>query len=209
MALTSSSKSTPLLLVLLAGMLGYSLYTGAIVDMVGISGIQARNARVQAVKDTIATMESQIDSAKKELGRGTAEDLRKRVEAYRASLQLLRRLVPERSEVPNLLDAIATSARRRGVNLSQVTPLPQTAGPSPFDTQKYGLAVIGRYDQIGLFMADIASLPRIIVPVDVSLAAAAKDKAKALGDTTGALLQAQFQVRTFVKDTVGGSGSDS
>ncbi|HJS48111.1 MAG TPA: type 4a pilus biogenesis protein PilO [Gemmatimonadales bacterium] len=203
--MATTSRTTPLLVALLAGLAVYACYTGAGIEMLGFNGLQARRARVQAMRDTIATFEAQIDSAKQELAKGTAEDLRQRVETYRASLLLLRRLVPERSEVPNLLDAISSRARIRGVTLAQVTPLPQEAGPVPFATQKYGMAVIGRYDQIGQFMADVASLPRIIVPTAVQVGPADKAKSKALGDTTGAMLQAAFQVRTYVKsDTAGG-----
>lgn len=209
--MASSSRTTPLLVALLAALAGYALYTGAGVNLLGFDGLQARKARVAAMADTIATLQGQIDSAKAELATGTAEDLRQRLEGYRASLALMRRLVPERGEVPNLLDAISGRAKVRGVNLSEVSPLPQEDGPAPFATQKYGMAVIGRYDQVGRFMADVASLERIIVPGNLSLTRAPQDKAKALGDTTGALLQAQFQVRTFVKsDTLaGGTDRDS
>jgi type IV pilus assembly protein PilO len=85
------------------------------------------------------------------------------------------------------------------VTLSQVVPLPVENGPAPFDTYKYNMSVIGHYDQIGQFLADVASLQRIIVPYDLRLDQAATGAAKALGDTTGALLEAKFQVRTFVK----------
>ena len=96
-----------------------------------------------------------------------SEDLRKRLETYRGSLALLRRLVPERNEVPNLLDDISTRSKIRGVTLSQVVPLPVEPGPAPFDTYKYNMSVIGHYDQIGQFLADVASLQRIIVPYDL------------------------------------------
>src|SRR5207253_2514540 len=72
------------------------------------------------------------------------------------------------------------------------------AGP-PFDTYRYRLEIIGHYDQLGEFLSDIASLPRIIVPQDVVLKAAAGQAQKLLGDTLGALLEAQFGIRTFVK----------
>ena len=52
---------------------------------------------------------------------------------------------------------------------------------------------------MGEFLSDIASLPRIIVPQDVVLRAAQQQAQKLLGDTTGALLEAQFGIRTFVK----------
>ena len=195
----SNEKATPMLMLLLAGIVGYCAYTGTVIQMIGIQGLAAGKARVVAVRDTITKFEAATDSAKKELARGSVADVRKRLETYRASLLLLRRLVPERNEVPNLLDDISSRSKIRGVTLSQVIPQAVEAGRSPFDTYSYQMSVIGRYDQIGQFMADVASLQRIIVPYNVSVAAANASSAKALGDTTGSLLEAKFQVRTFVK----------
>jgi type IV pilus assembly protein PilO len=197
------AKSTPVLVTLLAGLAGYVGYTGAVLEQVGMSGLAARQEQIVAIRDTITRLDAATDSAKKELAKGTVEDLRKRLDTYRGSLALLRRLVPERNEVPNLLDDISTRSRIRGVTLSQVVPLPVEAGPAPFDTYKYNMSVIGHYDQIGQFMADVASLQRIIVPYDVSVTVANKNAAKALGDTNGSLLEAKFQVRTFVKSSSG------
>jgi len=199
MASLSSQKSAPVLVVLLAGLAGYIAYTGAVIGNLGMSGVTARQERVAALRDTIAQLTAATDSAKKELAHGTVEDLRKRLDTYRGSLSLLRRLVPERNEVPNLLDDISSRSKIRGVTLSQVVPLPVEAGPMPFDTYKYNMSVIGHYDQIGEFLADVASLQRIIVPYDVTIVAANAAAAKALGDTSGSLLEAKFQVRTYVK----------
>jgi type IV pilus assembly protein PilO len=199
MASLSSQKSAPVLVALLAGLAGYIGYTGAVIGNLGMSGVTARQERVVALRDTIAQLTAATDSAKKELARGTVEDLRKRLDTYRGSLSLLRRLVPERNEVPNLLDDISSRSKIRGVTLSQVVPLPVEAGPVPFDTYKYNMSVIGHYDQIGEFLADVASLQRIIVPYDVTIIAANAAAAKALGDTSGSLLEAKFQVRTYVK----------
>ncbi|HET6795604.1 MAG TPA: type 4a pilus biogenesis protein PilO, partial [Gemmatimonadales bacterium] len=172
-----------------------------VIQVVGLHGLKARNARVVAIRDSIVALEAATDSAKKELARGTVADVRKRLESYRGSLTLLRRLVPERNEVPNLLDDISTRSKIRGVTLSQVVPQPVEPGPAPFNTYKYNMSVIGKYDQIGQFLADVASLQRIIVPYDLSVAAANSSAAKALGDSTGALLEARFQIRTYVKTT--------
>jgi type IV pilus assembly protein PilO len=198
---TSSQKATPLFVMLLAGLTGYVAYTGTLIDSAGMSGLAAREERVVAIRDTISRLEAATDSAKRELARGTVEDLRKRLDTNRGSLALLRRLVPERNEVPNLLDDISSRSRIRGVTLAQVVPLPLEAGPTPFNTYRYNMSVIGRYDQIGQFLADVASLQRIVVPYDLSLDQAAMTSAKALGDTSGSLLEAKFQVRTFVKSS--------
>lgn len=195
----SGQKGTPLLALLLALLVGYIGYTGAVIDIVGLKGLSAGRERIGAIRDTIARFEAATDSAKKELARGTVADVRKRLETYRSSLVLLRRLVPERNEVPNLLDDISTRGKIRGVTLSQVVPQPVEPGPSPFNTYKYNMSVIGRYDQIGQFLADVASLQRIIVPYDLTVAAANSSTAKVLGDSTEALLEAKFQIRTYVK----------
>ena len=193
----SSSQSTPLFLIVLALAVGYLGYEG--LEVAGMPGLSARKVQVAAVKDTIARLEGETAKAKAELAKGTVEDLRKRLDSYRSSLALLRRLVPDRNEVPNLLVDISTRGKIRGVTLSQVVPLPVEPGPAPFDTYKYTLSVIGRYDQIGEWLADVASLQRIIVPQDVQLAVANQTAAKALGDTSGSLLEAKLQIRTFVK----------
>ena len=196
----NSQKTTPIFLLILAGLVGYMGYSGAGISTVGLDGLAAGKAKVAAIRDTISTLRAQTDSAKRELATGTVEDLNKRLDGYRASLSMLRRLVPERSEVPNLLDDMSTRARIRGVTLSRADPvLPAEPGPAPFETQRFNISVLGHYDQIGAFLADVASLQRIIVPVDVSLLAASAPAAKALGDSTGALLEAKFQIRTYVK----------
>ncbi len=202
-----SSKTTPIFLIVLAAIAGYIGYAG--LEVAGVPGLSAQTAHVVAIRDTITKLDAETDKAKKELAKGTAEDLRKKLETYRSSLALLRRLVPEKNEVPNLLDDISTRGKIRGVTLSQVVPLPVEAGPAPFDTYKYTLSVIGHYDQIGEWLADVASLQRIIVPQDVSLAAANQAAAKALGDTSGALLEAKLQIRTFVKSGAGAPEGDS
>jgi type IV pilus assembly protein PilO len=195
----SGQKTTPLLALLLALMVGYIAYSGAVIQAIGINGLAGTRQRIVAMRDSISMFEAATDSAKKELAKGTVADVRKRLETYRASLVLLRRLVPERNEVPNLLDDISTRSKIRGVTLSQVVPEPVEPGPAPFNTYKYNMSVIGKYDEIGQFLADVASLQRIIVPYDLTVSAANSSAAKVLGDSTDALLEAKFQIRTFVK----------
>jgi len=202
-----SSKATPLFLIVIAAIVGYIAYAG--LEIAGIPGLVAQKERVVAIRDTITKLETETDKAKKELAKGTVEDLRKKLETYRSSLALLRRLVPDRNEVPNLLDDISTRSKIRGVTLSQVVPQPVENGPAPFDTYKYQLSVIGHYDQIGEWLADVASLQRIIVPQEVSLGVANQQAAKALGDTSGALLEAKLQIRTFVKSGAGAPEGES
>ncbi len=203
-------RTTSLMLILLAGLFGYIAYSGSVISGLGLSGLKQQKERIAAIKDTVTHLEAQTDSAKQVLARGTMEDLRRRLDEYRASLGLLRRLVPEQNEVPNLLDDMSTRAKIRGVELAEVTPQPVEPGPVPFDTHRYNIRVLGHYDRIGEFLADIASLQRIVVPSNLTLAGADPAAAKALGDSSGAMLQATFQIRTYVKSAApqedGGDG---
>src|SRR5438046_4676441 len=146
------------------------------------------------------SLERIVAAAKADLASGSIDDLRRRVEEYQGSLELMRRLVPERNEVPTLIDDISTKAKVRGITLGKIQPLSPEPG-SPFDTYRYRLEIYGHYDQIGEYLADIASLPRIIVPQDVVLSPATPATAKLLADTAGSLLLAEFTIRTFVKST--------
>ncbi len=160
--------------------------------------LSPQNAQIGVAHQQADSLQVIVDAAKRDLASGTVEDLRRRVEEYQGSLELMRRLVPERNEVPTLIDDITTRAKVRGVTLGKFAPLSPEPG-SPFDTYRYRLEVYGHYDQIGEYIADIASLPRIVVPEEVNLSAATPAAQKLLGDTLGALLLADFSIRTFVK----------
>jgi type IV pilus assembly protein PilO len=139
-----------------------------------------------------------VDKAKADLANGSVEDLRRKADEYAADLVLMRQLVPEKNDVPNLLDDISTKMKIRGVTQQQFSPMSVDHG-TPFDTYQYKLSVYGHYDQLGEFLADIASMPRIVVPQNVSLKPATANVMKLLGDTLGGLLEADLTLRTFVK----------
>jgi Tfp pilus assembly protein PilO len=199
MAAISNQRTTPLLIILVTLLLGYMGYSGTGLEMLGISGITQAKDTIAARKKTIDSLVAMTDSAKKILAQGSVDDLRRRLEGYRTSLELMRRLVPDRNEIANLMDEITTRAKIRGVTVAQFLPMPTEPGPAPFETYRYQYSVMGRYDQLGEFLSDVASLQRIIVPVDLTLSVVDVAKAKALGDSTGSLLEARFQIRTFVK----------
>jgi Tfp pilus assembly protein PilO len=199
MAAIPQERQVPLLLVVIAIVVGYVGYTGTGLDTVGLRGVTQTKDSITARQKSIDSLTTLTDSAKRLLASGSVEDLRRRLEGYRYSLELMRRLVPDRNEVANLMDEIQTRAKIRGVMVAQFQPLPTEPGPAPFETYKYQYSVIGRYDQLGEFLSDVASLQRIIVPMDLTLAAADMTRAKALGDSSGALLEARFQIRTYVK----------
>ena len=191
MALVPQDRQSQVMLLIIIGMLAlaYAFWN---------YWAKPTGEEIAAIQTEIGQMEAVIAQAKADLASGTVEDLRRKVEEYTALLGVMRRLVPEKNEVPALIDDISTKAKVRGVTIGRIEPQAVEPGP-PFDTYRYRLEIIGHYDQLGEFLSDIASLPRIIVPQDVILKAAAGQAQKLLGDTAGALLEAQLGIRTFVK----------
>jgi type IV pilus assembly protein PilO len=159
---------------------------------------QPKLEEVQTLQRQVDSLRAMVDSARQDLARGTVEDLRRRVADYEGGLSLMRQLVPSGAEVPSLIDDVASRARLRGVEIGQINPQPVTPD-IPFQVQRYRFNVFGHFDQIGEFLADIASLQRIMVPYNVAINPASSTAQQAYADTSGALLEAQFQLRTFVK----------
>lgn len=205
MALLDTPRSKSIAAILIAVLLGYMIYTGDGLSTFGMSGLKVKQDRVATMRDSLALLVAETDSVKRDLAKGSVEDLKQKTDAYRGTLENLRQLVPAGSEVPGLIDAITTRAKIRGVTIASLNPQPVEPGPSPFDTHRYRVSVIGRYDQVGEFLTDIANLRRIIVPLDVQLVAANAGTARALGDTSKAMLEARFMMKTFVK-SVGSEG---
>ena len=180
---------TMFLLVVIAVLGGYLFWTKLHVP---------QSEEIATANQESDSLEKIVEAAKRDLATGSTADLQRRVESYQGSLELMRRLVPDKNEVPTLIDDISTKAKVRGVTLGKIQPLTPEPG-SPFDTYRYRLEVYGHYDQLGEYLADIASLPRIVVPQDVTLSSASPAAQKLLADTAGALLLAEFSIRTFVK----------
>lgn len=98
------------------------------------------------------------------------ERLEEQAATYERYVRRLEQLVPADSEVPGLLRDITAEARRLDVDLDLIEPFSNQPGPSGYYTlQSYTIRVIGEYHDVGQFLTTIASLPRIITPVDVAI----------------------------------------
>lgn len=198
-----------------------------LIIVASLAGLYFGWTKINAPRLALATStQTEIDSlgnivrkAKADLASGSVESMRRALENYRAALGLMRRLVPEQNEVPSLLEDISNRAKVRGVQLGSFQPMPPEPGPAlvlnyhdtadtaktktppkpAFDIYRYRLQVYGHYDQVGEFLADVASLPRIMVPQGLALQPATQQTQKLVGDTLGALLEANFDLRTYVK----------
>src|SRR5512132_2732576 len=125
---------------------------------------------------TLDEMQAHVDSlavvnqtAKAELAQGKTAQLKAEAEQYTQDLEVMRRLVPTGNEVPALLEQVSTAARRVGLDIADVQPLPLLQGDQ-YDAYKYRLSMRGDYHQIGTLLTNIGSLQRIVAPINLTLA---------------------------------------
>jgi type IV pilus assembly protein PilO len=160
-----------------------------------------KSATLAALAAHVDSVETLNNQARNDLLHGTSQQLKAEVTQYQRNLDLMRDLVPVSNEVPALLENVSTAARRVGLDLATVEPVPVIAGEQ-FDTYRYKLGVMGGYHAIAQFLANVGSLDRIVAPVGLSLKVHTGDaKSRAPQKPGESLLDATFQIQTYVART--------
>jgi type IV pilus assembly protein PilO len=158
-------------------------------------------AELAVTQAHVDSLDRKNQEARADIAQGSLQKLRAQSAEYEQSLRVMRQLVPRSNEVPALLEDISTAARRVGLDLATVEPMPVLPGEQ-FDTYRYKLAVTGGYHPVGQFLSNVGSLNRIIAPVTMAiklhpLAATTKARLKK-GES---LIDTEFQVQTYVART--------
>lgn len=160
-------------------------------------------------RNEIAALETRLETLKnvnrrsRAIARGAEGEMDQQLALYRQQLEMAEGLIPSDEELPNLLDAISAEAQRTGVELTLIQPVSATQ-EAYYTRRVYDMAVVGRYHQIGEFLARVGSLPRIVTPTNLTVApvetpAAARRRPGAQGQPGGPVdLEARFSVETYV-----------
>ena len=129
--------------------------------------LDPRQAENDEVADRVESLDIQNRQAGVILARGGA-DLEERMALYERHVARLEELIPAQEEVPVLLDDIQARARVRDVQVQGLEPEP-TESAGPYNQTGYQMSVVGEYHDVARFLTDIASLSRIVTPVQVEI----------------------------------------
>lgn len=151
----------------------------------------------QARADSLVVMNQR---AKSELAQGKTQELKAEAERFANDLDVMRRLVPTGNEVPALLEQVSTAARRVGLDIADVTPLPLITGDQ-YDAYKYRLSMRGDYHQIGTLLTNIGSLQRIVAPINLTIAPVSQSPAAGKRARMQPV-EARFEIQTYVARNV-------
>jgi type IV pilus assembly protein PilO len=162
--------------------------------------------------EQLATVAAHVDSldagnqrAKSQLARGTVATIRAESQRLRANLDLMRTLVPASNEVPALLDQVTTAARRAGLDFNLIEPEPVIQGEQ-FDTYRYKLRAAGSYHEIGEMLTNVASMTRIVAPLNLQLTMSNTPAASKNASPDKVMLNAAFEIQTYAVKTAGDGG---
>jgi type IV pilus assembly protein PilO len=172
--------------LLLGGAYGYFLYL-------------PKREQLATIEQHVSVLDKKNAGARADLASGSVARLREEATRYAADLVVLRQLVPTTNEVPALLENVSTAARRVGLDLASVEPMPVLVGEQ-FDTYRYKLSVTGGYHAIAAFLSNVGSLNRIVAPVALEVKPlATKDKSKLrMVKDDESLLDTDFQIQTYI-----------
>ncbi len=191
--------SVAILAVVLAALFWHLVYKPKSVEL---SELEAR----------VENLEGANRRAKVQMTQGSVEDILAQARVHESNLLAIRELIPNSNELASLLEGISNSARRAGLDIASVEPLPVLYGEQ-FDTYRYKLGVIGDYHAIGQLLSNIGSMNRIVATSGLDLAVHVPQGEPQKGELQKDELQngrqqntalkrsqliARFQVQTFV-----------
>lgn len=183
------SKQIALLIAILAIGAGYAFYTYWYSPRVDdVESLQSRLTLIETLN-----RQAQVVAARR------GPDLEERLAVYERHVDRLEELIPDREEVPALMNSLTMEAQRTDVDLTGLNP----EVPEPGDLytlQSYDVSVVGEFHNVGRFLTAVASLPRIVTPVDLDLEPFAGDATRL---EMSAPIEAHFRVQTYV---LSGSG---
>jgi len=150
----------------------------------------------EAIQEMEARLEQLTDQNRRAqiLATRGGRELEERLALYERHLLRLEQLIPRSEEVPALLNSMALEARQNDVELALMRPDPQAEETEHYNKTVYQIGVVGNYHSVGRFLSAIASLPRIVTPIDLDMTAGSGEGDEFDG---GLPISAQFKIQTY------------
>ena len=155
-----------------------------------------KNVDLNTIEVRLDTLDSLNRLSKIDVAKGSASKMKAEADAFGRELVVLRHLVPTKNEVPALLESVSTAARRAGLELSDVQPDGNIEGDQ-FDTYRFKIGVTGPWHQVAEFLTNVASMQRIVSPINLTLTATSRvGERRPKKDEQ--FLDARFGIQTYV-----------
>jgi type IV pilus assembly protein PilO len=151
-----------------------------------------RAVEVSELETQLEVLETANNSARVLAAQGGPE-LQKRLAMYEQHMKRLEELIPRREEVAELLHSMGLRAQSPGVELTKMKPEVDEAGAF-YTKRTYEMGVKGTFHEVGEFLAEVGSLPRIVTSTELKLGR----KGTEVDRAGSPLVDANFRIVTYV-----------
>jgi type IV pilus assembly protein PilO len=151
-----------------------------------------RAVEVSELETQLEVLETANNSARVLAAQGGPE-LQKRLAMYEQHMKRLEELIPRREEVAELLHSMGLRAQSSGVELTKMKPEVDEAGAF-YTKRTYEMGVKGTFHEVGEFLAEVGSLPRIVTSTELKLGR----KGTEIDRAGSPLVDASFRIVTYV-----------
>jgi len=128
---------------------------------------KGHHQEVVDMRTRLETLDDQNRRASVLAARGGG-DLEERLALYERQVGKLEELIPANEELAALLDDISVRARQADVEMARMIPEPPEAGAF-YTKTSYEINVVGEYHRVARFLTEVASLSRIVTPVEMDI----------------------------------------
>ena len=145
------------------------IYAGMVIVLVGAFvyfSYLPKLKEIGRLKLEYNNLSSKLEKAKK-----NAQQLdfyRSRMKAAETEFQIVKRALPDKKEIPALIDGISQAAQDSGLDILVFTPKPEVAKEF-YAEVPIAIKVAGDYHNVAVFFDMIAGLPRIVNVTDIAM----------------------------------------
>jgi len=134
-----------------------------------------RKAKIEALEKEHAKLTTELEKARKMVG--NLAQLEAEYQRLHDQWLVAQDLLPEESEMPDLLRKVTQAGMKSGVQFALFEP-EAPRGQDFYTIHPVRVKVRGGYHQVGIFFSRLANLPRIVNVSELELSTAALQKAK-------------------------------
>lgn len=151
-----------------------------------------KTAEIETLETRLEELETKNGGAKA-IALSGGPELQQKLALYEQHMKRLEELIPKNEEVAALLNGLSERAMDSNVDLALMKPELTEAGQF-YTQQTYQISVVGLYHDIARYLAAVASLPRIVTPVDLVL----KPRGTEMSRDGTPKLEGDFRIVTYV-----------
>ena len=152
------------------------VYAGTVIVLVGAFvyfSYMPKLKEIGTLKVKYKELEKKLQIAKKNAAQlGTYRSMMKAAET---KFKIAKRALPDKKEIPTLIDGISQAAHDAGLDILVFTPKPEVRKEF-YAEVPISIKVSGNYHNVAIFFDMIAGLPRIVNITDIAMAPVASEE---------------------------------